>query len=443
MELLGGKDSLDLRLDMLFTAKAKTSGREQVDITGLIGQYAHGNEPSHHMAYLYNFVNKPYKTQEKVHQILTTLYKNAPDGISGNEDCGQMSAWYVFSAMGFYPVTPGSNQYIIGTPLFDKATINLENEEKFHIKAYNLSDENKYIDHAKLNGRTLDETFISHEDIMDGGTLEFWMTNQPSEWGTSEGDEPVTEIDAYKIVAAPFIAKGDVAFKGDTEVTLVNVDSTATIFYTLNDSTTVKYEKPFKLTEPSTLKVYSEKDEEKSATISTSFYKIDPSISLVLKTEYANQYNGGGQNALIDGIKGTKDFRTGSWQGYQDKDVVAIMNLGVEKSVSNVSVNFLRDQRSWIFYPTEVLCYTSTDNQNYQLVSSQKIDATKRSEETTIKTILFDLKNTNVQYVKIVAKKMGKLPKWHLGYPFDGRSWIFVDEIGVKVGSIQSAVGSQ
>ncbi len=127
INLMGGKAEFENQLDKLFTAKNETSGREQADITGLIGQYAHGNEPSHHMAYLYNFVNKPAKTQEKVHQIVNEMYQNAPDGISGNEDCGQMSAWYVFSAMGFYPVTPASNQYIIGTPLFEKATIiNLE-----------------------------------------------------------------------------------------------------------------------------------------------------------------------------------------------------------------------------------------------------------------------------------------------------------------------------
>lgn len=432
MQLLGGKDSLDLQLDTLFSAKVETSGREQADITGLIGQYAHGNEPSHHMAYLYNFVNKPYKTQEKVHQILTQLYKNAPDGISGNEDCGQMSAWYVFSAMGFYPVTPASNQYIIGKPLFDKTTINLENGEKFHINAYDLSDENKYIEYAKLNGRTLDETYITHEDIMEGGTLEFWMTNQPSQWGTEEGDEPVTEIDTYLIVPAPFIAKGDVAFKSETEVILANVDTEANIYYTLNDSTYLKYDKPFKLTNPTNLKAYSEKDDIRSAAITTSFYKIDPNISVVLKTEYANQYNGGGQNALIDGIKGTKDFRTGSWQGYQDKDLVAIVNLGSEKTIDEVTINFLQDQKSWIFYPTEVLCYISMDNKNYKLASSQNIDASKASEQTDIKTIQFNLKEAQVQYVKIVAKKLGKLPKWHLGYFDDGRSWLFVDEITVK-----------
>ncbi|MEO6348482.1 MAG: GH92 family glycosyl hydrolase, partial [Aquaticitalea sp.] len=443
MQLLGGKEVLEHQLDTLFTAHAKTSGRDQADITGLIGQYAQGNEPSHHMAYLYNFVNKPSKTQEKVHQILTTLYKNDPNGISGNEDCGQMSAWYVFSAMGFYPVTPGSNQYIVGSPLFDKTTINLENGEKFHIKSYDLSDENKYIDHAKLNGKTLDETYISHEDIIDGGTLELWMTNKPSNWGTTEGDEPVTEINDYKIVPVPYIAKGDVAFKSETEVTLANADSTAAIFYSLKDSTFTKYEKPFKLTEPTSLKVYSEKDNEKSATIATEFYKIDPDVSLVLKTDYANQYNSGGQNALIDGIKGTKDFRTGSWQGYQDKDLVAIVNVGSTKPLQNVSVNFLQDQGAWIFYPTEVFCYLSNDNQNYQLVSSQKIDVSKQSEATDIKTITFDLNNKNTQYVKIVAKKLGKLPKWHLGYADDGRSWLFVDEISIKVGSMQSPIGSQ
>ena len=135
IELLGGKQQLENNLDKLFTAEDKTSGRNQVDITGLIGQYAHGNEPSHHMAYLYNFVNKPAKTQERVRQILTEQYKNTPDGISGNEDCGQMSAWYIFSSLGFYPVTPGTNAYIIGTPLVAKATVNLENGKQFQINS--------------------------------------------------------------------------------------------------------------------------------------------------------------------------------------------------------------------------------------------------------------------------------------------------------------------
>ena len=139
INLLGGKSGLETQLDALFSAKNELHGGNQVDITGLIGQYAHGNEPSHHMAYLYNYINKPHKTQEKVYQILTELYANAPDGISGNEDCGQMSAWYVLSSMGFYSVTPGSNQYVIGTPLFDKVSIHLENDNTFTIIANNIS----------------------------------------------------------------------------------------------------------------------------------------------------------------------------------------------------------------------------------------------------------------------------------------------------------------
>ena len=432
IDLLGGKEILEAQLDTLFTAKSNTSGRDMQDITGLIGQYAHGNEPSHHMAYLYNFVNKPYKTQEKVHQILTELYKNKPDGIAGNEDCGQMSAWYVFSAMGFYPVTPGADQYIIGTPLFDKATINLENGNNFTIKAFDLSNENKYIDYVRLNGSKLKQSYISSKDILSGGILEFFMTDSPSDWATDDDEVPVTTIDKFKIVPAPFIAKGDIAFKGETEIILENAQKETDIFYTLNDSIYIKYEKPFIISEPVILKVYSEKDGEKSATIATNFYKIDPNRSINLQSTYANQYSAGGPNALIDGIKGSKDFRSGSWQGYEDKDVIAVIDLGEVQSIQSVDVNFLQDQRSFIFYPTEVLCYISSDNQSFQLIGKQSTNDMKRMGEVKTKTFTFDLKDKSAKYVKLVAKKLGKLPNWHSGYKTNGKSWIFVDEISVQ-----------
>ena len=177
MNLMGGKKKLENHLDTMFSAQLQTSGREQPDITGLIGQYAHGNEPSHHMAYLYNFVNQPAKTQEKVNQILTELYKNEPDGVSGNEDCGQMSAWYVLSSMGFYPVTPGSNDYIIGSPLFKKTTINLENGKQFTIQAENVSATHIYIKKVLLNNLELNRTYLKHDEIMAGGTLTFEMSS--------------------------------------------------------------------------------------------------------------------------------------------------------------------------------------------------------------------------------------------------------------------------
>ncbi|MBD3891647.1 GH92 family glycosyl hydrolase [Olleya marilimosa] len=431
--LLGGKDKLDANLDKLFVAKDQTSGRHQVDITGLIGQYAHGNEPSHHMAYLYNFVNKPHKTQEKVYQILTELYKNNPDGISGNEDCGQMSAWYIFSSLGFYPVTPGSNDYIIGTPLFEKATFNLENGKQFTISTDNLSSKNIYIASAELNGSPLNQSFINHSDIINGGTLHFKMTDQPSTWATKDNQVPKTEITEHLITPAPFIAKGDIAFKGQTEVVLDNVDKQVATYYSLDNQSFKPYQQPFTISKATLLQVYSEKNGIKSAIIQTQFYKIDPNISIKLETEYANQYNGGGNNALIDGIYGTQDFRTGTWQGYQDKDLIATVDLGSVKQVNLVTLNFLQEQRSWIFYPTQVSCFGSTDGINFNPIDTTKsVNSTQPSEDTEIKKVFFKQVSKPYRYIKIIAKKLGKLPEWHLGYKHDGRSWLFVDEITIK-----------
>jgi predicted alpha-1,2-mannosidase len=432
MNLLGGKDKLEDQLDSLFEAKNETSGRNQADITGLIGQYAHGNEPSHHIAYLYNFVNKPSKTQEKVNEILTSLYKNTPDGISGNEDCGQMSAWYVFSSLGFYPVTPGSQDYIIGSPLFDKATINLENGDRFTIQTKDLSEENIYIENVWLNGEILNRTYITHEEIMAGGSLVFQMNDKPSTWGTEEGQEPRTEIKDDLITPSPFIAEGDVAFKNETIIKLDVVSIEATIYVSIDDSEFIPYTNPIRITDDATIRTYAERKGMRSSELSTRFYKIDPNLSITLETEYANQYNAGGNNALIDGIRGTKDFRTGAWQGYQDTDLVAIVDLGSIKPFNTVKVSFLQDQRSWIFYPTEVECYVAPGKTFYKNLPKQIIDATVQSDEPEIKTIQFNMNGYSSRYIKIVAKNLGNLPEWHLGAPFNGKAWIFVDEITIE-----------
>ncbi|MFY9242121.1 MAG: GH92 family glycosyl hydrolase [Polaribacter sp.] len=433
--LLGGKQQLENQLDKLFVAEDKTSGRHQVDITGLIGQYAHGNEPSHHMAYLYNFVNKPSKTQEKVRQILTELYTNSPDGISGNEDCGQMSAWYIFSSLGFYPVTPGSNQYIVGSPLFEKASINLESGKSFMVEAKNQSKENKYIKSVTLNGESYEFSYINHQDIINGGNLVFDMTNQPSNWGTKDEFIPSTEINENLIVAAPFIAKGDIAFKGSTEVELKCAEKDANIFYRIGyKGGFKKYEQPLVLDKFINLSVYAEKNGVKSATITTDFYKIDPNIKIDLKTNYANQYNAGGNNALIDGIIGTEDFRTGTWQGYFDTDLIVIVDLGKEDNKEGrLEINFLEDQRSWIFLPSEVEISVSSDGKKYRSLGSFNVENKRKNETVKIQEFIFKYPPTfKVRYIKIIAKKLGKLPEWHLGYKHDGRSWLFVDEIQIK-----------
>tara|TARA_R110002126_G_scaffold291243_1_gene451296 strand:- start:31486 stop:34377 length:2892 start_codon:yes stop_codon:yes gene_type:complete len=433
MKLLGGKQQLENQLDKLFVAEDKTSGRNQVDITGLIGQYAHGNEPSHHMAYLYNFVNKPFQTQEKVRQILTELYTNTPDGISGNEDCGQMSAWYIFSSLGFYPVTPGSNQYIIGSPLFEKASINLENGKSFTVEAKNQSEENKYIKSVKLNGDAYSFSYINHTAIINGGNLVFEMTNEPTNWGTADEFIPSTEIKEHVIVAAPFIAKGEIAFKRSTEITLENADKEAVIFYRLGyKGGFKKYENPFVIDKFINLSVYAEKNEIKSKTITTDFYKIDPNLKIDLKTDYANQYNAGGDNALIDGIVGAEDFRTGTWQGYFDEDLIAIVDLGKIKVITEIGINCLEDQRSWIFLPKEIDFLTSIDGINFTSFIKRKFETVQPKENVKIEESRIIFKPKKIRYIKIIAKKLGKLPKWHLGHKHDGRSWLFVDEIQIK-----------
>lgn len=180
IDMMGGDSGFEMMLDSLFTQSSELLGKWTEDVTGMIGQYAHGNEPSHHAAYLYNYIGKPKKTQFYTNKVINTLYKNSPDGLCGNEDCGQMSAWYVYSAMGFYPVNPVDGIYQIGSPQFEEVKMSLPNGNTFLIKANNVSAENIYIQSATLNGKKLDRYDITWDEIQDGSTLVFEMTSDPS-----------------------------------------------------------------------------------------------------------------------------------------------------------------------------------------------------------------------------------------------------------------------
>ncbi|WP_404811771.1 GH92 family glycosyl hydrolase [Capnocytophaga canimorsus] len=181
IEAFGGKEKFTTHLEKLFTESSEITGDNvSADITGLIGQYAHGNEPSHHIAYLFNKAGEPHRTQYWVNEILKTQYNTTPNGYSGNEDCGQMSAWYVWSSVGLYPMNPVSGEYEIGRPLFPKAKINLPNGKTFTIIAENVSAENMYIQSATLNGKPLDRTFITDEELKNGGELKFVMGSAPT-----------------------------------------------------------------------------------------------------------------------------------------------------------------------------------------------------------------------------------------------------------------------
>ncbi|MCP4977403.1 MAG: glycoside hydrolase family 92 protein [Maribacter sp.] len=191
IDLHGGNGPFSTMAEQLFTESSEMTGDNvSADISGLIGQYAHGNEPSHHIAYMLNKADKPWRTQYWVREILNTQYNTQPDGLSGNEDCGQMSAWYVMSAMGIYPMNPASGEYEIGSPLFEKVTLKLPEEKVFVISAPDTSDKNIYVQSVKLNGEILNRTYILHYELMAGGTLDFDMGPLPNEnWGIQDKAE--------------------------------------------------------------------------------------------------------------------------------------------------------------------------------------------------------------------------------------------------------------
>ena len=190
VDLFGSEKAFVSKLDSLFIIEGDLGEEASPDVTGLIGQYAHGNEPSHHIIYMYNYVGQPYKAAPLIRQVLREQYRNDLDGLSGNEDVGQMSAWYVLSSIGLYQEEPAGGKYIIGSPLFNEVTINVGNGKTFTVKAINNSDQNIYVQSAKLNGKRYDKSYIDYRDIVAGGTLELVMGPKPSKWGTGKKNRP-------------------------------------------------------------------------------------------------------------------------------------------------------------------------------------------------------------------------------------------------------------
>ena len=253
--LEGGDEQFSKWLDVLFSLKKGSDER------GSIGQYWHGNEPSHHLAYLYDYVGEPWKTQKLVRQILTTLYHDNPEGLAGNEDCGQMSGWYIMSAMGFYAVAPGQKIYAIGTPLFQKATINLENGKKFVVRANHNSEANLYIQSATLNGKKYSNSYLRHDDIMNGTELVFEMGPKPNEhWGNSLKERPCSE-NGEPVTRLPYLKSGETLFGESTEIALACDTKDAVIHYTLDGSEpegkSAIYTSPFTVSNSCVLKMKS------------------------------------------------------------------------------------------------------------------------------------------------------------------------------------------
>lgn len=234
VQLFGGKRPFIIALDSLFSIKTRVKNDIE-DVTGLIGQYAQGNEPSHHIAFLYNYVGQPWKTQAMVRRILTEKYDDSPDGICGNEDCGQMSAWYILSALGLYPVCPGSGQFSLTSPLFEEATVTLANGHLLTIRANNPLH-NTYIDKVTLRGHEIKENFIDYDELMKGGELKFYLTSHPNKQrGAHPQSYPSSMTKGHK-VSVPYIDKDVYLFADTINVYLLSATPDASIYYTLDGS---------------------------------------------------------------------------------------------------------------------------------------------------------------------------------------------------------------
>lgn len=432
IKLHGGKEGFEAKLDALFNASEETSGRKQADITGLIGQYAHGNEPSHHMAYLYSFADASSKTQLMVRRILDEMYHNEPEGLSGNEDCGQMSAWYVLSAMGFYPVTPGSTQYIIGSPLIATAKLNLENGKVLEITVENQSAENRYIQSMTWNSEPYELGWIEHENLMAGGKWTLVMGPKPGK----SLKAPVSEITEHLITPVPYFKNESGIFKDSLVLSLHCIDPDAKIYYTLKsgdpDTNSRLYEEPLVLKQNTVVsaRAYS-KGKVSSKKAASVFVKLNTNRSLSYSTPYDPQYTGGSDAALLDGIRGGHDFRTGAWQGWQGKDLSLIIDLGPEgENIGQIWTSHMQDIKSWIFMPKEVRFYASRDGENYELLGSAQSETPDTSFGFIEAKYNVDFSRRRAYFIKIEIEHYGPLPKGHIsaGEP----SWMFIDEIFIR-----------
>ena len=436
VKLHGGRDKFTAKIDELFNTDQKLAGREQADLTGLIGQYAHGNEPSHHIAYLYNYIGQPWKTQKLVRKIMDEFYKNAPDGLIGNEDCGQMSAWYILSASGFYPVAPGDGVYAFGTPLFPEMTYRLENGKTFTVRAKNVSAKNSYILNAKLNGAPYKKAYLTHADLMKGGVLEFAMIDTPVTTAFTEFPVSAMNVDS---IAVPVI-KAERTFANSTTVTMSTLTPNVAIHYTTNGLSpypdepgkgTQVYKGPFVIDRTVKIRAVA------IGALDDVSFPVDavltkrPNVWTVrVVSPYSTQYTGGGDQAIIDGIRGTVNFASGEWQGVQGKTYEAVVDLQRETAIKELGGSFLQVAGPWIWMPDRVEFETSSDGVNFVKAIEIKPGFSQTDLTPTAREYVQKITPAKARYVRMRAYNFGKIPSWHLGA--GGDPWIFVDEIIIR-----------
>ncbi|ASW76215.1 alpha-mannosidase [Chryseobacterium piperi] len=394
----GGKKKFEQFIDAIFSAPNATTGREQVDITGLIGQYAQGNEPSHHIAYLYNFVDQPQKAEEKIKYILDNFYKNTPDGLIGNEDCGQMSAWYVLSTIGIYSVTPGKPEWETVTPYFDEIIIHLEDGTT----------------------RTITKN-TSKEELRKLGF---------------ENVKPVKDFKYTEQTASPLIS-ADRLFDFSTKVEITPLNEKDKVYYmTLdeNDKNVRKkftaYKGPFTINKTTQVSAYAERKGEKSSITTANFNRRPNHWDITINSTVNPQYTAGGKLALIDGINGAVNWRKGEWQGYQGQTFEAIIDFKSPQQITQLTSTYLQDSRAWILMPKKVEYYASMNGKDFILLKTIDNTIDSKDEKVQIKDFSAEIFPTEARYIKVKAYHFGKLPEWHQGA--GGDSYVFIDEISVR-----------
>jgi predicted alpha-1,2-mannosidase len=432
IESLGGDERFVERLDDLFTADSATTGRTQADITGLIGQYAHGNEPSHHMAWLYHYAGRPDRSAERVAEILETLYAATPEGLSGNEDCGQMSSWYVFGAMGLYPVCPCTDEYVIGVPLFERVSLRPDDEHVFVIRAEGAGQGHPYVTAAKLNGKPLARSYLRHEEIARGGELVLTLGSEPGpDWGRSTEDRPNSRVETEPVIPAPFLRSDADLFRDSLTVELGCADPKATIRHAVDSDTPESawkvYDAPITLTESTRLRFVAVRDGRRSPVVESYLHRIPHDWTIDVRSIPNPQYTAGGPPALIDGLRGDPNWRTGGWQGYQYTDFEATVDLGSERPLQRLGASFLQDAKSWIWMPSEVVLSVSSDGTDFREVARLTGDVADDAYGNILRDWVMEVEGVEARYVRVFARNYGTIPDWHPGRG-EG-AFIFIDEI--------------
>ena len=435
--LAGGDSAYLAKIDAMFNAPVQTTGRVQPDITGLRGQYAHGNEPSHHVSYLASYAGAPHQSAERVRDICTHLYDDSPAGLCGNEDCGQMSAWYVWSALGMYPVEPGSGQLVLGSPMFDKALVRPAQGAPTTLNAPKAGTRT-YIEQTawtSLDGKAevgALRSFVTSRQLREGGTLDLTMTSTPSlQFGLKPEDRPTSRWESPNFLAVPGIEAPRTFQAQDTTFQLQHIHPAAVLSYSLDEGATWRtYEAPVTIQETTHVLAKAALHDVNSSTVEHTILKVDHAWKMTLEHAPDNQYLAGGDQALIDGLEGSHDFRTGEWQGFWGVPMVARIDLGRVCDVQSVEVHALQDIKPWIWAPRHVEFSASQEGHEFEFEG--RVDVTAAEDDTDVQVVTYRLdKPIHTRYLEIAAAPHSSIPEWHLGRGND--RWMFFDEIQVDI----------